>query len=469
MFGQQLKFHRKQQGLTLDQLGTIVGKPAPYLSMVETGKREPKLSLISDLADALHVAAADLLSADPPSRRSDLEMRLQHYQAEPMYVDLGLPSLKATSTLPDLALEHVVTLYEELRRQSQSGVATPEEARLANVTLRQEAAVTGNYYPDIEAEASKALAASAYSGTGAISQRDLLKIASHYGFTIQAVRDFPSAVRSVADQQNGTIFIPQRNELRTRAARSVVLRTLGHFVLGHTDPTSYSDFLRQRTEAAYFATSVLVPEAAAMPLLHEAKADRDLSVDDLKERFYVSYEMAAHRFTNLATEHLDIRVHLVRSDTDGIIWKAYANNDVPFPTDAAGAIEGQRLCRQWGTRMAFKSADKYSIHYQYTDTPSGTFWCGTHIEADREPSHAITLGATFDEAQFFRGRDTENHSVSACPDGECCRRPPAEVVGRWGGKVWPSPKARTHVLAALPPGAFPGVDMAEIYEFLDSV
>jgi hypothetical protein len=34
--------------------------------------------------------------------------------------------------------------------------------------------------------------------------------------------------------------------------------------------------------------------------------------------------------------------------------------------------------------------------------------------------------------------------------------------------VWPSARAHSHLLAALPPGTFPGVDNTEIYQFLES-
>src|SRR2546430_9963978 len=37
--------------------------------------------------------------------------------------------------------------------------------------------------------------------------------------------------------------------------------------------------------------------------------------------FSVSYEMAAHRFTNLATHHLGLPCHFVKSDESGIIYK----------------------------------------------------------------------------------------------------------------------------------------------------
>ncbi|MDH5373229.1 MAG: helix-turn-helix domain-containing protein [Acidimicrobiia bacterium] len=467
VFGHRLRHFRREANLTLDDLGARVGKPAPYLSTIETGKREPKLSLISALAAALDMPLTALLDPTPPSRRARLEIAFERIQAEALYRDLTLPDLKVSAKLPDEVLETIVGLFEGLRDRAQIRAATPEEARRENADLRHHQRNLGNYFEDIEAVTKPALEAIGYSGSGALSQRDLLDLASHFGFTIHAAGDVPHAVRSVTDLRSNRIFIPQRNALRTRAARSVVLQTLGHFVLGHTDPTGFGDFLRQRLEANYFAGAMLVPESAAIPFLSAARDDRDLSVEDLKERFYVSYEMAAHRFTNLATEHLGIAVHMIRSDEEGIIWKAYENDGVPFPVDPSGAIEGQRLCRHWGTRMVFQSEDKFSIHYQYTDTPAGTFWSSTHVEADREPFHAITVGTSFNQAKWFRGRDTDNHTVSACPDGDCCRRPPQDLIARWEGLVWPSTRPHSHVLAALPAGTFPGVDMTEIYEFLE--
>ena len=92
-----------------------------------------------------------------------------------------------------------------------------------------------------------------------------------------------------------------------RQARSVVLQTLGHFALDHSDTRDFGDYLRQRIESNYFAAAVLAPEGPAVEFLREADAAEDISVEDLKEVFYISYEMATHRFTNLATQHLEIR------------------------------------------------------------------------------------------------------------------------------------------------------------------
>jgi hypothetical protein len=33
--------------------------------------------------------------------------------------------------------------------------------------------------------------------------------------------------------------------------------------------------------------------------------------------------------------------------------------------------------------------------------------------------------------------------------------------------AWPSARAHSHVLSALPAGIFPGVDDSDVYEFLD--
>ncbi|MGI9648298.1 MAG: helix-turn-helix domain-containing protein [Acidimicrobiia bacterium] len=468
-FGRRLRHYRRQRGLTLDRLGEMVGKPAPYLSNLENGKREPKLGLVNSLAQALEVTAGELLDSAPPSRRAELEIHLEQAQADPLYSELGLPHLKPGARLPDTALEHIVRLYAELKERSFVQAASPQEALSANAALRQHLVANDLYLADIEAVAAEALDAVDASQPGAIPQTSLNDLVAHFGFEVRQVAELPNSVRALADLRHHRILIRGRDEMRTRRARTVVLQTLGHFVLGHGAPDSYTEFLRQRMEANYFAAAVLAPERTLVPYLHEAKESRRLSVEDIKELYYINYRLAAQRFTNLATRHLDIRTHFVRSDELGIIWKAYGNTGVPFPTGPDGLIEGQRLCRQWGTRIAFHSDDKFGIHYQYTDTPEGTFWCATHLEVDREPPHAITVGARFEDARFFRGSETERHTASKCPEGECCRRPPGELSERWAGLSWPSARASALNPLGVPSGTLPGVDLTEIYEYLDAL
>ncbi len=466
MLGQRIRHLRAQRGLTLAQLGERVGRGAPFLSQLENGRREATVSVLGRIAEALEAELSALLDPTPPTRRAELEIGLRRAQHEPLYRELGLPELQPSARLPDEALEHILRLFAELKRQRSIRAQTPEEARQANARLRREMRERDNHFPEIEAVARTALAAIGHD-RGPLSQRRLEDLASHFGFAIHPASDLPASVRSLTDTRNQRLYVPSHDQLDASDLRTIVLQTLGHLALDHRDPADFGAFLRQRVEANYFAGAVLMPEDAAVEVLRQARADRDLSVTDLEELFGVSYETAAHRFTNLATRHLDIPVHFVRSDRDGVIWKAYENDDVPFPSDPDGAIEGQRLCVQWGTRQVFARAPHPLSHHQYTDTPNGTYWCVTRPDSVQQPAHAITVGVRFADAKHFRGRNTSARATSGCPQGPCCREPAPELADKWDAHAWPSPRPHSHVLAALPAGTFPGVDLAEAYAFLE--
>lgn len=478
VFGQRVRHLRKQAGLTLDALGGRVGRPASWLSQLENGHREPRLSTVNELAAALGVGAADLLDPSPPNRRAELEVTLAHMQADPRYAELRLPLLRPSARLDDATLEHLVALFDRVKALSaQAPVATglPPSAlgaRAANSAMRDEMRRRDNYFEEIEREAGAALGAVGYAGPGTVSERNLTDVASYYGFAIARVQDLPPSTRSVTDVRGRVIYVPQRNSTSNRAARSVIAQTLGHFALGHSDPADFEGYVRQRVEANYFAGALLAPEAAAVATLADAKRREDISVEDLSEVFYISYEMAAHRLTNLITRHLDIPVHFQRSDPEGVLWKAYENDGVLLPADADGTIEGQRVCRWWSARQAFESADAYSLHHQWTDTAVGAFWCATHVEVDRERGDAVTVGTSAPHAHWFRGSDTTRRAVSRCPDPSCCRAPTPDLARRWAGSSWPSARDHSHFVSGLPTDTvrfdpYPGVEMPDVYDFLE--
>ncbi len=391
VFGHRLRHYRRQAGMTLDALGAKVGRPSSYLSQLENGHREPRLSTVNELAGALGCRPADLLAATAPNRRAELEVALAHMQEDPGYQALRLPYLRPTARLDDAALEHLVALYDRVRELSshpaaaQVGDAGERGARAANSAMRDEMRKRDNYFEEIERTAGQALGAIGYGGPGAVSERHLTDLAAYYGFTIARVQDLPPSTRSISDLRHRVIYVPQRNLTGgMRSARSVIAQTLGRFALGHREPVDFEGYVRQRVEANYFAGALLAPERAVVRMLADAKAREDISVEDLNESFYISYEMAAHRLTNLITRHFDIPVHFQRSDPEGLLWKAYENDGVLLPSDVDGTIEGQGLCRWWSSRQAFESEDSYSLHYQYTETVAGTFWCATHIGVERE-------------------------------------------------------------------------------------
>ncbi|MCT7009389.1 helix-turn-helix domain-containing protein, partial [Salmonella enterica subsp. enterica serovar Oranienburg] len=78
--GHRIRHRRSEKGLTLDELGALVGVAGSHLSLIENGKREPKLSLLQQIADATDSQLSDLLSSEPPNRRAALEIELERAQ-----------------------------------------------------------------------------------------------------------------------------------------------------------------------------------------------------------------------------------------------------------------------------------------------------------------------------------------------------------------------------------------------------
>ena len=482
VFGQRLRHLRRQSGMTLAALSQAVGRPPSYLSQLENGHCEPRLSTVNQLAAVLGCRPSDLLVASAPSRRAELEVALAHMQDDPVYQELQLPYLRPSARLDTTALEHVVALFDKVRELSSGPARTglddslqavPNGARAANAAMREEMRRRDNYFEEIEHVATQALAAVGYSGPGAVPEGNLTDVAKYFGFTVARVQDLPPSTRSISDVRHKVIYVPQRNAAGgMRSTRSVVAQTLGHFALGHGDPADFEGYVRQRVEANYFAGALLAPEVAAVRVLSDAKAREDISVEDLSEMFYISYEMAAHRLTNLITRHLGIHVHFQRSDPEGVLWKAYENDGVLLPRDSHGAVEGQRLCRWWSSRRTFESEDSYALHYQYTETVTGTFWCVTHVDLERNEGDAVTVGTRESEAHWFRGSETTLRAVSTCPDPSCCRRPAPDAVARWAKVAWPSARDHSHFLSGLPTDTvvfspYLGVDLNDVYGFLD--
>lgn len=463
--GRRIRHARQRAGLTLAQVGEAVGAAPSALSLIENGHREPRLSLLQQLAAALRVPLSELLGEEPPSRRAALEIALQRAQRTSRYQALGLPSIRPGKGVSTDVLEALVGLHEELDRQERLHVATPEEARRENARLRAEMRDRGNYYPEIEQAAADLLTKVGHRG-GPLSQRDTLDVVAKAGFALDYVTDLPESTRSVTDLKHRRIYLPQ-TPAGAHDPRYVALQTVGHFVLGHSEPGSFGEFLRQRVEVNYFAAALLMPEQPALALLRQAKDNRDIAVEDLRDAFAVSYETAAHRFTNLATEHLGLPVHFLRVHRSGTVYKAYENDGVHFPMDAVGAIEGQLVCRYWTARTIFTEGSPATPFAQYTDTPTGTFWCTSQLERGHGGIYSVSVGVPYAHVKWFRGRETTLRARSRCPDPTCCRQPDDEVAQKWSGHVWPSARAHSHLLAALPPGTFPGVDEVDVFRFLE--
>jgi len=465
--GRRIRHFRAARGLTLAELGEQVGVVPSQLSLIENGRREPRLTLLSALAKALGVSVAELIEATPPSGRDALEVELERAQRSTAYQELGLPTLRPSRSLPDDALSALVGLHRELDRRSREAIATPEEARRANTSQRLRMQERDDYLPDIEEIGSADVAAAGHV-SGALTHRTVGVMAEKLGLEIVHVDDLPHSARCVLDLENGRIFIPPASIPGGHGLRSLALQAMAHVRLGHEAPTDYEDFLRQRQEASYYAAACLMPQQATVAFLKRARDERDIAIEDLRDAFGVTHEAAALRFSNLATSQLGMRLHVLRVDGDGSVVKAYENDGLPLPVDVTGSTEGQLVCRHWSARRAFARRSRTTEYYQYTDTPAGTFFESTQTGSTGAEEFSITFGVPFDESKWFRGRESRERAVSRCPDASCCRRPDAAVASRWDGKAWASPRVHAHIFSPLPQGTYPGVDDRELYAFLEA-
>lgn len=464
--GRRIRARRRQLGLKLEQLAEAIDRAPSQLSAIENGRREPSLPVLRALAQALQSSVDELLDTAPPNERAALEIAVERAQRGAVFASLGIQPIRVSAATPDDTLKALLGLHQEVERLHRERAATPEEARRANTELRAEMRVRGNYYAELEAEA-RALLESVGFTSGPVSQLAISSIAERLGFTLHYVNDLPHSTRSVIDRRNGRVYLGTAQP--SRDARASILRSLASLVCGHEEPRSYREFLRQRVEANYLAGAVLMPERVAVEQLSEAKKQRQLSMEDLRDAFGVSYEMAAHRFTNLATEHLGLDVHFMKVHESGTLIKAYENDGVRFPSDALGNLEGASVCRNWTARTVFGQPDRFNPWYQYTDMASGgTYWCTSRVEKAKEGQYSVSMGVPFAAVKWFRGRETSNRTRSFCPDERCCRRASDDLTRKWEASAWPEAATPTSLLAALPTGNFPGVDAHEVYEFLEA-
>ncbi len=463
--GRRVRDRRTQLGMKLEQLAAAVDRAPSQISSIENGKREPTLPMLRALAKALKCTVDELLMDEAPSERAALEIAVERAQRGSVFSALGIQPIRVSKATPDDTLKAILGLHQEVERMHRERAATPEEARRANTELRAEMRVRGNYYAELEDEARRLLASVDYAG-GPVSQRSISNIAEKLGYTLHYVPNLPHSTRSVIDRRNGRIYLS--TSLPTRDARAPILRSLASLVCGHEEPRNYGDFLRQRVEANYLAGAVLLPEHTTVAALGEAKKERQISMEDLRDAFAVSYEMAAHRFTNLATRHLGLEVHFTKVHESGTLVKAYENDGVRFPSDALGNLEGSIVCRNWTARTVFAQSDRFNPWYQYTDMAErGTYWCTSRVEKEKEGQYSVSVGVAFDGVKWFRGRETPNRSQSFCPDERCCRRASDDLTRKWEAASWPEAATPTSLLAALPTGTFPGVDNHEVYAFLE--
>jgi len=133
--------------------------------------------------------------------------------------------------------------------------------------------------------------------SGALTHREVGLMAQKLGFELVYVNDLPHSARSVTDldEQPASALDRRASIPGGHGLRSMALQAIAHRLLGHEVPTSYAEFLRQRLEINYFAAACLMPREQSVAFLSQAKADRNIAVEDFRDAFGVTHEAAALR------------------------------------------------------------------------------------------------------------------------------------------------------------------------------
>ena len=264
-----MRHFRTQRELTLTDLAQQVGAGVSQLSLLENGRREPRVSLLRSLADALSRTRSPSCSPTSPRRTGGPPWRSQLDRAQRS--DLFLrPGDQAGTARAQRAARRPRVARRAAHASSPAGRTrrTRPRRRRGGPTPRSagRCARADNYLPELEELGEKLIRKAGYRG-GALTHRTVGRLAEQLGFAIIHVEDLPHSTRTVTDLENGRIYLPPASIPGGHGLRSLALQAIAHRVLGHERPASYADFLRQRLEINYFAAVCLMPRTAAVEFL----------------------------------------------------------------------------------------------------------------------------------------------------------------------------------------------------------
>lgn len=77
--GQRLRQARDARGLNLHELARLCGISAPALSLIETGKRDPRLTTLSKIAAALRLSLGRIVTDQAASAEDETETNDEGY------------------------------------------------------------------------------------------------------------------------------------------------------------------------------------------------------------------------------------------------------------------------------------------------------------------------------------------------------------------------------------------------------
>jgi transcriptional regulator with XRE-family HTH domain len=144
VLAQNLREQRKKKSLSQEQLADLANLDRTYISLIETGKRNPSLSTISDLASILEITIQDLL-LEPIQLQTPIMRFCVEYSINPEFLVEILRDPKVIPMIRGKAFEFLVKdKLEQILQKSLYSVSNPflnpqSGTDKADVKIRREA------------------------------------------------------------------------------------------------------------------------------------------------------------------------------------------------------------------------------------------------------------------------------------------------------------------------------------------
>lgn len=436
--GRRIRPLRIRMGLSQATLAQRLGISASYLNLVEHDRRPVTSTLLLSLARVLDVD----LRALGEGADAEVVARLTEIFSEPLFEDHPVMAKDLSAFVddsPDIA-RAVVSLHEayanarsaletlgERLLDEQQDVGTIDRARLSSEQVSDFVQRNGNYFPALEAEAERLLAATDDADGDDLFVRLSRHLERAHGVRVRVltVGEMRGAVRR---------FVPARRELQLsetlrRGSRNFQLATqiglldcapiLDQLAVDPKLTSGESRALCRIALAGYFAGAVLMPYDA---FARAAEAER-YDVELLGHRFRVGWEQACHRLTTLRRPGAEgVPFYLLRVDMAGNISKRFSAAGIRFPRFSG-------LCSLWNVHAAFLQPGR--VRVQISRMPDGHTVLAVARTVQRHTSgygapeapYAVGIGCDVAHARrlvYADGLDLDN-AATAVPIGVTCR------------------------------------------------
>jgi transcriptional regulator with XRE-family HTH domain len=398
ILGIKLKRLREARGLTLSALAARAGLSVSYLAEIELGRKTPKPAKVLALAEALGASYDQLASTSLDGEFRDLrELLGSPALLEFPFERFGLPAAEILQLLSRSPAEVTALLraLNDIARQHNIGLD-----HFLHAALRSYQELTGNFYPDLEAEAERFVAEldgdPAGAGLGdalrAWVERELGTPVDDRTLTRRPpLRRLRSALTGGARPRlllNRDLTPSQRAFL---LAREAGYRRLGLRARSFTSPPDREDSFDQVLNdfrASYFAGAVVLPRAAVLRDLRRAFRQprwRPELLTGLLERHDATPETLMYRLSQLAPGEFGLRVHFLKFvDDDGTyrLVKQLNLSELPVPPGHGGA---EHYCRRWlTTRLLSELAAWQEAHPRGRPAPAPGVQVSRFVDGEDE-------------------------------------------------------------------------------------